>query len=142
MEFLYLIFYACLRLRFLDVETNPGPRRLVPAVCRILCCNVRGLAGNLIDPTVVSYQYDILFCSGTLVSDMRHVSEFLSPGFGRPVLCQGKMTRARGMAAYVRDGYEAFRQQKFECGCREMLVIGVCGVRQNHCVYVSEFANY
>ena len=25
MKFLYLIFYACLRLRFLDVETNPGP---------------------------------------------------------------------------------------------------------------------
>ena len=27
MEFIYLIFYACLRLRFLDVETNPLPRR-------------------------------------------------------------------------------------------------------------------
>ena len=36
MEFLYLIFYACLRLRFLDVETNPGSRRPVPTVCRIL----------------------------------------------------------------------------------------------------------
>ena len=97
---------------------------------------MRGLAGNLIDPTVVSYQHDILFCSETSVSDMRHVSEFLSPGFGRPVLlCQGKMPRARGMVAYVRDGYEAFRQQKFECGCREMLVIGVCGVRQNHYVH-------
>ena len=24
MDFLYLIFYGCLRLRFLDVETNPG----------------------------------------------------------------------------------------------------------------------
>ena len=43
MEFLNLIFYACLRLRFLDVETNPGPRRPVPAVCRILCSNVLGL---------------------------------------------------------------------------------------------------
>ena len=39
MEFLYLIFYACLRLRFLDVdvETNAGQRRPVPAFCRILC---------------------------------------------------------------------------------------------------------
>ena len=36
MDFLYLIFYGCLRLRFLDVETNPGPRRPVPVVCRIL----------------------------------------------------------------------------------------------------------
>ena len=36
MEFLYLIFHTCLRLRFLDVETNPGPRRPVPDVGRIL----------------------------------------------------------------------------------------------------------
>ena len=45
------------------------------------------------------------------------------------------MARARGMAAYVRDGYGAFRQPKFECGCCEMLVCRVCGVRQNLYVY-------
>ena len=117
MYFLYLIFYGCLRLRFLDVETNPGPRRPGPAVCRILCRNVWGLAGNLSDLTVASSQYDILLCSETLVSDMRHVSEALVPGFGRPVLlCRGKMPRTLGMAAYVRDGYGAFRLPKFECG--------------------------
>ena len=100
MDFLYLIFYGCLRLRFLDVETNPGLRRPVPAVCRILCSNERGLAGNLSDLTVASSQYDILLWSETLVSDIRHVSEVLLPGFGCPVLlCQGKMPRARGMAA-------------------------------------------
>ena len=54
MNFLYLIFYGCLRLRFLDVETNPGQRRPVAAVRRILCSNVRSLAGNLSDPTVAS----------------------------------------------------------------------------------------
>ena len=59
MEFIYHIFYACLGLRFLDVETNPGAWRPVPVVCRILCCNVRSLAGNLSDLTVVSSQYDI-----------------------------------------------------------------------------------
>ena len=115
MDFLYLIFYGCLRLRFLDVETNPGPRRPAPVVCRILCSNVRGLAGNLSDLTVASSQYDILLCSETLVSDMRHVTEVLVPDFGPPVLlCRGKMPRTRGMAAYVRDGYGAFRQPKFE----------------------------
>ena len=73
MDFLYLIFYDCLRLRFLDVETNPGPRRSVPVICRILV-------------------------------------EILVNGFGRPVLlCRGKMTRARGMAAYTLNGYRAFR---------------------------------
>ena len=100
MDFLYLIFYGCLMLRFLDVETNPGPRRPVPAVCRILCCNVLGLTGNLSDLTVASSQYDILLCCETLVSDIRHASEVLVPGFWRPVLlCRGKMPRARGMAA-------------------------------------------
>ena len=95
-----------------------------------------GLAGYLSDLTVASSQYDILLCCETLVSDMRHVSEVLVPGFGRPVLlCRGKMPRARGMAAYARYGYGAFRQPKFDCGCCEMLVFMVCGVRQNPYVY-------
>ena len=59
------------------METNPGPRRHVPDVCRILCGNVRGQAVNLSGLTVASSQYDILLCSETLVSDMRHVSEVL-----------------------------------------------------------------
>ena len=135
MDFLYLIFYGCLRLRFLDVETNPGLRRPVPVVCRILWSNVLGLAWNLSDLTVASSQYDILLCSETLVSDMRHVSEVLVPSFCRPVLlCRGKMPRTRGMAA-VRDGHGAFCQSKFECGCCEMLVFRVCGARQNLYVY-------
>ena len=58
----------------------------MPDVCRILCSNVRGLAGNLSDLTVASSQYDKLFCSETLVSDMGHVSELLVPGFGCPNL--------------------------------------------------------
>ena len=45
------------------------------------------------------------------------------------------MPRARGIAAYVRDGYRAFRQPIFECGCCKMLVFRVCGVRQNIYVY-------
>ena len=85
-DILYLIVYTCLRLRFPDVETNPGSRRPVSTVCRLLCSNVRGLAGNLSDLTVASSQYDILLCSETLVSDLLHVSEILVPGFGRPVL--------------------------------------------------------
>ena len=67
------MFYAYLKLWFLDVDTNPGPRHPVPSVCRLLCSNVRGLAGNLCDLTLASSRYDILLCSETLVSDMRHV---------------------------------------------------------------------
>ena len=102
MDFLYPIFYGCLRLQFLDVETNPGLHRPVPAVCIIFCSNVKGLARNISDLTVASSQYDILLCSETVVSDMHHVSEVLVPSFCRPVLlCRGKMPRAHGMAAYV-----------------------------------------
>ena len=71
--------------------------------------------------------YVILLCFETLVSDIRHVSELLISGFGRPVLIvvPGQMPRARMMAAYIRDGYGAFRQPKFECGCCEMMVFRV-----------------
>ena len=123
--------YACLRLRFLDLEHSPGPRRPVPAVCWILCSNVRGLVGNHSDLTVASSQYDIPLRSETLVSDMRHMSEILVPGFGCPVLCRSKMPRDRGTAAYVRDGYGEFRQPKFECSFAEILFFRVCGVWQN-----------
>ena len=68
---------------------------------------------------------------------MRHVSELLVPGIGCPdLLFRGKMHRARGMAGYVRDGFEAFCQPKFECGCCEMLFFRVYGVRQNLYVYI------
>ena len=118
------------------METKPGPRRPVSDVCRILCSNVRGLAGNLSYLTVASSQYDILLCSETFVSDMSHVSEVLVLGFGGPVLlCRGKMPRAHGMAACIRDGYGGFRQPKFACGCCEMLFFKVCGIRQNLHVY-------
>ena len=64
------------------------------------------------------------------------MSELLVNGFGRSfLLCRGKLPRARGMAAYVRDGYGAFRQPKFECGRCEMLVVRVCGLRHNFYVY-------
>ena len=65
MDFLYLISYACPRLLFLDVETNPLPRLPVAAVCRILCSNVLGLAGNHSYLTVASSHYDIPLCSET-----------------------------------------------------------------------------
>ena len=83
-------FYACLRLRFPDVETNPGPQRPVSTVCRLLCSNVQGLAGNLSDLTVGSPQYDILLCSETLVSDSHHVSEFWFPDLVALSCCVGE----------------------------------------------------
>ena len=83
---LHLIFYACLELRFPDVDTNPGPRRPDPGASRILYSNVRGLSKNLSNVIVASSQHDLLQCSDFLVSDRHHILEFLVPGYGRPVL--------------------------------------------------------
>ena len=133
----FLIFYGCLSLWFLDVETNPGPRRPVPDICRIPCSNMRGVAGNLSDLAVASSQYDILYVVLRDVG-LRYASSVEGAGsrFLSPCLVvSGKIPRGRGMAAYVRDGYGAFRKPKFECGCCEMLVFRVCGMRQNLYVY-------
>ena len=93
-----------------------------------------GMCHNL---TVASSSYDILLCSETLASDMRHVSDLMVPDSVAlaVLLCRVKMPRARGMATYVRDGYGAFRQPKFECGGCEMPFFRVCGVRQNLYVF-------
>ena len=122
MEFLYLIVYACLRLWILDVD-QPWPA----ASC--FCClqnTVLYCAGSCSPGTLVTWPWHclsmiyVLLSSESLVSDMSHVSEFLAPGFlapGSPVLfCRGKIPRAQGMAACVRNGYGTFRQCKFEFG--------------------------
>ena len=46
---MYTEFYSCLRLRFPDVETNPGPRRPVLASCRTgrVC---PGMCGSVREP--------------------------------------------------------------------------------------------
>ena len=83
------------------METNPGLWCPVPESCRILCSNVWGLSKNLGDVALASSQYDLLLCSETLVSDRRHMSELLVPGFSPVLLCWDGVPQARGMAAYV-----------------------------------------
>ena len=97
---------------------------------------MRGLSKNLNDLTVASSQYVLLLCPETMVSDKGHMLELLVPGFDRPVLlCRDGMPRDHGMATYVQEGYGAFRQHKYECGCCEKLVFSVCGARQNFYVF-------
>ena len=119
------------------METNKGPRRPVPSAYRIFCSKVRSLSKNLSDVTWLRLsKYDLLLFSETLISDRRHISEFLFPGFGRPFsFVTGWNTAARGMAACVRDGYGAFRQLKFKCGSCEMLVFRVCGAGPDFYVF-------
>ena len=78
---LIFIFYACLRLPFLDVVTNPDPLGPVPGICRILCSTVRALAGNLSDLIEALSQYDILARQRTVLQSILQTS-----GTGRKTL--------------------------------------------------------
>ena len=69
----YLIYLTLLMLAA-DIHPNPGP-------IRALYMNIRGLKANLREVSVASSSYDLIFCSETLVSNYRHVSELLIPNF-------------------------------------------------------------
>ena len=92
-KFVYLKFinivYIFLLLFILllsgDIETNPGPN-YKSNKCRVLYHNIRGLYNNIKDLQIACHKYDIILCSETLVSNRRHISEILLPGFNNPTL--------------------------------------------------------
>ena len=111
-----------------DVELNPGPVNGRNRQCRALYSNIRGLYGNLHDSIVASKGFDILFCSETLISNFRHITELSIPGFKRPILFKrNEINRAQGMAVYIRSGCSASHKATFEGGCHEVQIIKVCG---------------
>ena len=100
--------------------------------CRVLYSYIQGLYGNLHNLIVASKGFDILFCSETLVSNFRHISELAIPGFKRPVLFKrNEINRAQGMALYTRSGCSASHKATFESGCHEVQIIKVCGKHNN-----------
>ena len=112
-----------------DIHPNPGPSG---NYCKVLYANIRGLKCNLSDLTVLSAKYDIILCSETLVSNLRHSSELMIPNFKKPILLRRNfIPRAQGMCAYIRSSFGASRLAKFECGCHEVLVVRVCGRFKN-----------
>lgn len=115
-----------------DINENPGPAPVRRRQCRLLYSNVRGLHGNLNDLVAASKQYDVVFCSETLVSNFRSSKELLIPGFKQPLLLRrNERERVRGMAVYIRNGFPASRKVCFECGCHEVLILKVCGRHSN-----------
>ena len=111
-----------------DAEVNPRPTLCRRRKCRMLYSNIRGLHANLNDLIVSSRQFDILFCSETLVSNLRSPKELLIPGFKQPnLLKRNDRRRGQGMAAYIRKGFPASRKPDYECDCHEVLVLKVCG---------------
>ena len=97
-----------------NIHQNPGPH---DQFCRVLYSNIRGLNKNLHELSILSTDYDIICCAETLVSDMRHVSEILIPGFSKPVLLRRKsIPRAQGMCVYICSNFNAARSSRHECG--------------------------
>ena len=47
---------------------------------------------------------------------------------------------AGGMAAFVRNGYGAFQEEKFEHDCYKIMVFKVCGESQNFYLF-SHYCN-
>lgn len=134
MAFVYCVYFFLVLGILLagDVELNPGPTACRRRQCRMLYSNIRGLHANLNDLIVSSRQFDILFCSETLVSNFRSPKELLIPDFKQPHLLKRRdRNRGQGMAAYIRKGFPASRKQSYECDCHEVLVLKVCGKHSN-----------
>ena len=50
------------------------------------------------------------------------------------------MTRAQGMATYIRNDFAASCKGVYECGCHEILIFKVCG-KYNHFYLISIYCN-
>ena len=107
--------------------------------CRVVYSNIRGLHSNLKDLEVASRNSDVVLCTETLVSERRHLCEVTMGRFTPPMLIlKNSIPDARGLALYVRRGFSAFRQSRFECKCHEVVVVRVCSRHHNFyilCVY-------
>ena len=77
----FFLFYGCMKVRFPDVEENPGPGTQPCDKCRIMFSNINGLNGNLEDLAVAASGLDIVVCAETKVSGRRPVAELLILGF-------------------------------------------------------------
>ena len=136
MEVLYLFYLILMTLLSGDVESNPGPRRQLPKSCRVLYSNIRGLYKNLNDLTLAAANHDVVLCSETLVSNLRHISELIIPDFDKPFLIRrDSFPNARGMALYIRSGYSAQHLTRFVCQCHEMQLVKISSKYNNHYVF-------
>jgi len=60
MDLIYLLYFACLIIRYPDVEVNPGPRCVAPRKLRLLFNNINGLYGNISELGVAAAGYDLI----------------------------------------------------------------------------------
>ena len=90
---IFLIYFAYLVTRYLDVEVNPSPWAALLIRCRIMFSNINGLHGN----------YDEL-------------AELRLPGYCVPVLLpRGSRSNGLEIVLYSRSGLALSRLSTFEC---------------------------
>ena len=85
---------------------------------------IRGLHQTLSDLSLMVRVGEVAFCSETLGSSRRPISELMVLGFGRLML-RGEVDQFRGLPVYVRDGSAAYRHCGYECGCCEVIVVKI-----------------
>ena len=93
---------GCLKLRFPDVEVNPGPR-VAPQCCRVMFTNINGLHGNRDELAIAATKFDVVACAETKVTGRRHVSELLLPGFKAPTQATWNYCDNVGTTSYTWD---------------------------------------
>ena len=95
-----LFFYGCLKLRFPDVEVNPGPR-VEHQCCRVMFTNINGLHGHRDELAIAATKFDVAACTETKVTGRRHLSEQIFPGFKAPtLLLRGARPNELGIALF------------------------------------------
>ena len=95
-----LFFYRCLKIRFPNIEVNPGPRA-APQCCRVMFTNINGLHGNRYELAIAATEFDVVACAETKVTGRKHVSRLLLPGFKAPtLLLRGARLNGLGMALF------------------------------------------
>ena len=66
----------------------------------------------------------------------RHIFDLIIAGFSRPMqLLKDEVERFRGLAAYVRHGFSAYRQRNYKCGCCEVILVRICSSSHNFYVF-------
>ena len=78
------------------------------------------------------------FSSEILVSSRIHISEYMVSGVDRPMqLLKDEVDQLRGLAVYIREGFSVYKQQSYECGCCEIIVVIICSSGHNFYVFAE-----
>ena len=110
MGILYKRYLGHLRLlRSSGGKENPGSG-ILHRSCRVVYANILCLYKNLSDLSLIFRGGDVVYCSETLVSSRRHISELMIPVFDRQMeLHRREIDRFRRSPVCVRDGFSAYK---------------------------------